>query len=102
MENTYGYTLIEQGDNHEDEDYIVSNNNGVKNCLKGDFQSGISDFNNALLDNSNDSVILKNRSQAYADASIIDMLQSFGFTFTRSSDQFYSKFDVFKQRLRWE
>lgn len=97
MSETYDYIKMDKSS--EIMDSVKVNNSGVDKCLKGDFQGGISDFTSALEYSPDNSVILENRSTAYTDASIVDTLASFGFTFTGSVTKFYSFFHIFKQRL---
>ena len=99
MSNNEYYDYVKMEDSKEIPDTVELNNSGVDKCLKGDFQGGISDFTNALEKTPENPIILANRSKAHEDAAIIDMLASFGFTFTGISGEFYQQFKSFKQRI---
>jgi len=94
MDNTYDYVIMEES--NKIPDTVKLNNIGVEKCLRGDFQGGISDFTKALVKSPDNPTVLKNRSEAYADASIIDRLCSVGFRFTPPSLSFYDFFNKFK------
>jgi len=96
-QNTYDYLKMDES--KEIPDTVELNNSGVHKCLSGDFQGGISDFTDALDKTPENPIILANRSKAHEDAFIVDMLASFGFTFTGVSGEFYQQFKSFKQRV---
>lgn len=99
MNETYDYIMMEES--NEIPDTVKLNNDAVAKCLVGRFQEGISDFTTALEKTPNNTTILSNRSIAYRDARIVDLLASFGFEFTGSTTTFYKLFQKFSETFNF-